>query len=132
MKSIDLYRLVLPARHAWRYFYPAVVTVAVVVAVGCSTVAAFWLASFLLAASAHHNPLHAGLWGWWDAMSAWHEGGLPRAGRRIAGAAVLGCLLAFGGPPLAWWAIRNGTGRRALYGSAQFATEADIRRAGLL
>jgi lysylphosphatidylglycerol synthetase-like protein (DUF2156 family) len=132
MNGSILYRGVLLVRHAWRHLYPALVTVAVVAALGCATAGAFWLASFLLVASEHHNPLHAGLWDWWDAASAWHDGRLPKAGRKIAGAAVLGCLMAFGGPLFAWWAIRNGSGRRELHGSAQFATEADIRRAGLL
>jgi hypothetical protein len=112
--------------------YPAVVTLVILGAFGCATVAAFWLASFLLYASLHHNPLHAGLWGWWDAVSAWHDGRQPKVGRKLAGAAVLGVLIAFGGPPFAWWAIRNGAGKRELHGSAKFATEADIRRAGLL
>jgi hypothetical protein len=29
--------------------------------------ASLWLASFFLYASLRVNPLHAGLWGWWDA-----------------------------------------------------------------
>lgn len=116
----------------WPQVYPAVMTLVILGACGCAAVAAFWLASFLLYAGLHHNPLHAGLWGWWDAVSAWRDGRQPKVGRKLAGSLVLGVLIAFGGAPLAWWAIRQGGSKRELYGSAKFATEADIRRAGLL
>src|SRR5258708_5833326 len=102
-RLMNLLRLM---RRVWRHMYPTVMTLVILGAFGCATVAAFWLASFLLYASLHNNPLHAGFWGWWDAVSAWHDGRQPKVGRKLAGAVVLGVLIAFGGPPLAWWAIR--------------------------
>lgn len=110
----------------------AVITLAVLIGLGAGMIAALWIAGFLLYASQHHNPLHVGVWGWIDAVSTWHQGGLPRQGRRLVAVGVMGLLVAFGGPVLAWWAIQEQGGRRELYGSARFANEADVRRAGLL
>jgi hypothetical protein len=110
----------------------AMITLALLIGLGAGIVAALWIAGFLLYASQHHNPLHAGVWGWIDAVTTWHQGGLPKQGRRLVAAGVMGLLVAFGGPVLAWWGIQKQGGRRELYGSARFASEADVRRAGLL
>ncbi|MDT8835863.1 hypothetical protein ParKJ_00375 [Paraburkholderia fungorum] len=93
---------------------------------------ALWLASFFFVASQHLNPLHAGFHAWPDAALAWHDGHLPKQGRRLAGAALFGVVLAFGAPALGVYTLLEQSGRRRLYGSARFANEADIRRAGLL
>lgn len=97
-----------------------------------SLAASLWLASFFLYTSLHINPLHAGLWGWLDLASAWCDGVAPNVGRRLVGAALFGALLAVAGPVLGIHAIRGCSGRRRLYGSARFASGAEIRDAGLL
>ncbi|CAB3780308.1 hypothetical protein [Paraburkholderia caffeinilytica] len=110
----------------------AVVTVTVLAILLGGLAAALWLASFFLYASLRMNPLHAGLWGWLDAALARHDGLIPNAGRRLAGAALFGVLLAFGGPAFGLYALWERSGQRRLYGSARFASDAEIRDAGLL
>ncbi|MFT4436001.1 hypothetical protein ACMX25_21760 [Caballeronia sp. 15715] len=109
----------------------AAITVAVLaIAIG-GLIASLWLASFFLYASLRVNPLHAGLWGWPDALLAWHDGQW-NGGRRLVGAALLGTLVAVGGPSMGLYSLVTSTGRRRLYGSARFACESEIRAAGLL
>ncbi|MFM0226415.1 hypothetical protein [Paraburkholderia dipogonis] len=110
----------------------AVITVTVLAILFGGLVAALWLASFFLYASLRINPLHAGLWGWLDAALARHDGLMPSDGRRLAGAAIFGVSLAFGGPAFGLHALWERSGRRRLYGSARFASDAEIRDAGLL
>ncbi|TDV38018.1 hypothetical protein C7405_102218 [Paraburkholderia caballeronis] len=110
----------------------ALVTVAVLATLAGALLASLWVASFFLYASLRLNPFHAGIWGWPDALLAWHGGLMPNGGRRLAGAAVLGVLVAVGSPAMALYSIWERTGRRRLYGSARFASEAEIRAAGLL
>ena len=110
----------------------AVITVTVLAILFGCLVAALWLASFFLYASLRINPLHAGLWGWLDAALARHDGLMPSDGRRLAGAAIFGVLLAFVGPAFGLRALWERSGRRRLYGSARFASDAEIRDAGLL
>lgn len=107
-------------------------TLAIMGAAAAGLTLALWLASFFFLASQHANPLHAGFHAWTDAALAWHDGHLPKQGRRLAGAAFFGSVLAFGAPALGVYALLEQSGRRRLYGSARFANEADIRRAGLL
>ncbi|PYE17264.1 hypothetical protein [Paraburkholderia silvatlantica] len=116
------------AYHAVR----ALQTLAIVVAAAGGLVLALWLASFFFVASHHVNPLHAGLHAWPDAALAWYDGRLSNEGRRLAAAALFGVVLAFGVPALGVYTLLDRSGRRRLYGSARFANEADIRRAGLL
>lgn len=110
----------------------ALVTVAVLAAVTGSLLASLCAASFFLYASLRLNPFHAGPWGWPDALLAWHDGSMPNGGRRLAGSALLGVLVAVGGPTMGLYSLWERTGRRRLYGSARFASEAEIRAAGLL
>jgi type IV secretory pathway TraG/TraD family ATPase VirD4 len=110
----------------------ALVSVAALMLVAAALTAALWLASFFLYASAHVNPLHAGFHAWPDAALAWYDGRLPQAGRRIAASALFALVLAFGVPALGLYTLRERAGRTHLYGSARFASEAEIRRAGLL
>nr|WP_258170405.1 hypothetical protein [Burkholderia multivorans] len=112
-----------------RYAGTTLLVIAVAVGLG---VAALWLASFFLCASLRMNPFHAGFHTWLDAALAWRDGRLPKDGRRLAGAALFGVLLAFGAPVAGVGAMLDRSARRRLYGSARFANEADIRRAGLL
>jgi hypothetical protein len=109
----------------------AITAIALVLLTG-ALMASLWLASFFLYASLRVNPLHAGMWGWPDALLAWHDGRMPNGGRRLAGAALLGALVAVGGPVMGLYTVWERTGRRRLYGSARFASEAEIRAAGLL
>ncbi len=109
----------------------AITVAALAILAGC-LLASLWLASFFLYASLRLNPLHAGLWGWHDALLAWHDGRMPNGGRRLASAALLGVFAAVGGPALGLTMLWERTGRRRLYGSARFASEAEIRAAGLL
>uniref|UniRef100_UPI003F4F569D hypothetical protein n=1 Tax=Caballeronia sp. LjRoot34 TaxID=3342325 RepID=UPI003F4F569D len=116
----------------WHHARRGAITLVVLVAFAAGLAAAMWFASFFLYASLRVNPLRAGMWGWFDAARAWYAGGLPKEGRRIAGSALFGMLLAYGAPGAAvcaWWVP---SGRRHLYGSARFASEAEIRAAGLL
>ena len=115
-----------------RHVRPTAITVAALVLLTGALLASLWLASFFLYASLRVNPLHAGLWGWPDALLAWHDGRMPNGGRRLAGAALLGALVAVGGPAIGLYTVWERTGRRRLYGSARFASEAEIRAAGLL
>ncbi|MBB5447807.1 MULTISPECIES: hypothetical protein [unclassified Paraburkholderia] len=110
----------------------ALVALVILVVVTGALVASLWLASFFLYASLRLNPFHAGLWGWPDAVLAWRDGQMSSGGRRVAGAAFLGALVAVGGPAMGLYTLWERTGRRRLYGSARFASEAEIRAAGLL
>ncbi|RQV59892.1 hypothetical protein DF018_30155 [Burkholderia cenocepacia] len=110
----------------------ALVTVAILVIVAGALLASVWVASFFLYASLRLNPFHAGLWGWPEALLAWHDGLMPRGGRHLAGAALLGVLVAIGCPAMGLYSLWERSGRRRLYGSARFASEAEIRAAGLL
>ncbi|MFM0433731.1 hypothetical protein PQQ75_32315 [Paraburkholderia aspalathi] len=110
----------------------AAITVAALVLLTGALMASLWLASFFLYASLRVNPLHAGVWDWPDALLAWHDGQMPNGGRRLAGAALLGVLFAAGSPVMGLYTLLERTGRRRLYGSARFASEAEIRAAGLL
>ncbi|WP_342706065.1 hypothetical protein OHZ10_36075 [Burkholderia arboris] len=107
-------------------------TIAVLAAVTGALLASLWVASFFLYASLRLNPFHAGLWGWLDALLAWHDGSMPNGGRRLVGSALLGVLVAVGGPAMGLYSFCERTGRRRLYGNARFASEAEIRAAGLL
>lgn len=114
------------------YVRTAAITVAALVILAGALLASLWLASFFLHVSLRLNPLHAGLWGWAYALLAWHDGTMPNGGRRLAGAALLGVLVAAGGPAMGLYTLWERTGRRRLYGSARFASQAEIRAAGLL
>ncbi|RKE39487.1 hypothetical protein B0G76_5915 [Paraburkholderia sp. BL23I1N1] len=120
------------SRGAGYHAVRALVTLAIVATAAAGLILALWLASFFFVASQHANPLHAGFHAWPDAALTWYDGRLPGQGRRLAGTALFGFLLAFGAPALAAYALPDRSGRRRLYGSARFANEADIRRAGLL
>jgi hypothetical protein len=117
---------------AGRHARTAASTVAALALLAGALLASLWLASFFLYASLRVNPTHAGLWGWPDALLAWHDGRMLNGGRRLAGAALLSVLVAVGGPALGIYTLWERTGRRRLYGSARFASEAEIRAAGLL
>lgn len=118
--------------HQIQHIRTAVVTLAVLACLLGGLAASLWLASFFLYASLRINPLHAGLSGWLDAVLAWRHGLMPNAGRKLAGAALFGMLMSFGGPVFGLHALWERSGRRRLYGSARFASEPEIRRAGLL
>ncbi|WP_186105346.1 hypothetical protein [Burkholderia gladioli] len=118
-----------PAAHHVR---AALVTLAILVIVTGAVLASSWVASFFLYASMRLNPFRAGLWGWPDALLAWHDGLMPHGGRHLAGAALLGVLVAAGCPAMGLYSLWERSGRRRLYGSARFASEAEIRAAGLL
>lgn len=110
----------------------ALLTLAIVAGAAAGLALALWLASFFFVASQHVNPLHAGFHAWLDAALAWHDGQLPKQGRRLVGAAFFGVLLAFGVPAFGVYSFLDHSSHRRLYGSARFANEADICRAGLL
>jgi hypothetical protein len=115
-----------------RHVRTAAATAAALALLAGALLASSWLASFFLYASLRINPLHAGLWGWPDALLAWRDGRMPNGGRRLAGAALLGVLFAAGGPVMGLYTLWERTGRRRLYGNARFASEAEIHAAGLL
>lgn len=110
----------------------ALITVAVLATIAGALAASLWVASFVLYTSQRLNPFHAGLWGWFDALLAWHDGLMRNGGRHLAGAALLGVLVALGCPAIGLYSLWERSGRRRLYGSARFASEAEIRAAGLL
>jgi len=110
----------------------AVITVGMLAIVAGAVVASLWCASFFLYASLRMNPFHAELRGWPEALLIWRDGLMPGGGRRVAGAALLGVMVAMGVPAMSGYVLWERTGRRRLYGSARFACEAEIRAAGLL
>lgn len=109
-----------------------VITIGVLLAVGAASTAALWIAGFVFFALAHHNPLQAGGFGYIDALTDWSNGWLPGYGKRLAMAGVIGAGLTFVGPLVLVGIWRAQAAQRALHGSARFATEAEIRKAGLL
>jgi hypothetical protein len=121
-----------PLSSQLQHIRTAAVTLAVLACLFGGLTVALWLASFFLYASLRINPLHAGLWSWLDAVLAWRHGGMPGAGRRLAGAALFGVVLSFGGPVFGLHALWEHSGRRRLYGSARVAREWEIRKAGML
>ncbi|CAB3782198.1 hypothetical protein [Pararobbsia alpina] len=119
----------------WYHAFVAAKTLAILIVIGAALLAALWFASFFLYASLRMNPLHAGWWAWLDAARAaraGHDGMVPKGARRLIGSGVFGLLVAFGGPGLGWYALWERSGHRRLYGSARFASDAEIRAAGLL
>ncbi|NGM80170.1 hypothetical protein [Burkholderia multivorans] len=108
------------------------ITVGVLIALGVASLAALWIAGFVFFALAHHNPVRAGGFGYIDALTDWSNGWLHGYGRRLAVAGVIGCGLAFVGPLVLIGVVHAQMGQRELHGSARFATEAEIRKAGLL
>lgn len=105
--------------------------IAILVVLALVMVISLWLASFFLYASFRLNPLHAGFWGWCDVWLLWREGGVPQGARHLAGAALLALLVSVGLPAMALYTVWERTARRSLHGSARFASEAEIRAAGL-
>jgi hypothetical protein len=116
----------------WQQACHGTITLLVLAILVAGLAAAMWFASFFLCASLRLNPFHAGMWGWFDAARAWYAGAWPREGRRLAGSALFGLLLAYGAPGAAVYALWDHSDRRHLYGSARFASDAEIRAAGLL
>ena len=134
----------------WQHALLAAKTLAVLVLLGAALLAACWLASFFLYASWRMNPFHAGWWAWLDAARgvlgnhapdaalathvsvSGHGGAITALERRLIGSAVFGVLVAFGAPALGGYVLWERSGRRRLYGSARFASDAEIRAAGLL
>ncbi len=110
----------------------AAVTLAALACLMTGLAASLWLASFLLYASLRINPLHAGMWGWFDAVLMWRDGTMPNIGRKLVRAALIGVLVSLGGPVLGVQTLWASSRRRHLYGSARFANESEIRQAGLL
>ncbi|MPV71475.1 hypothetical protein [Burkholderia sp. BE17] len=110
----------------------ALVTMVALACLMVGLAASLWLASFLLYASLHINPLHAGLWGGIEAVLMWRDGMMPNIGRKLVGAALFGVLVSLGGPVFGVHALWASSRRRRLYGSARFANESEIRQAGLL
>src|SRR5476651_2578327 len=115
------------ANAAGHHARTAAITIAALALLAGALLASLWLASFFLYASLRVNPLHAGLQGWLDAVLAWHDGRTPKEGRRLIGSALFGLLVAFGGPGLGLYTLWERSGRRRLYGSARFASDAEIR-----
>src|SRR5258708_33805385 len=105
------------ANAAGHHARTAAITVAALALLAGALLAALWLASFFLYASLRVNPLHAGIWGWLDAARAWHDGALPKEGRRLAGSALFGVLVAFGGPGLGLGPLGGPSAHPRLYAS---------------
>jgi hypothetical protein len=124
--------MIQASSHPFLHIRSAAVTLAVLACLSGAVAASLWLASCFLYASLRLNPLHAGLWSWLDAVLAWRHGWMPGAGRKLAGAALFGVVLSFGGPAFGLHALWARSGRRRLYGSARFASESEIHKAGLL
>ncbi|WP_175838366.1 hypothetical protein [Burkholderia anthina] len=121
-----------PSSPLRQHIRTAVVTLAALACLMVGLAASLWLASFLLYASLRINPLHAGLWGWLDAVLMWRDEMMPNIGRKLVGSALFGVLVSLGGPVLGVHALWVNLHRRHLYGGARFANESEIRQAGLL
>ncbi|ABO58724.1 hypothetical protein ABWH74_001446 [Burkholderia vietnamiensis] len=119
----------LPLR---QHIRTAVVTLAALACLMAGLAVSLWLASFIFYASLRMNPLHAGVWGWFDAVLMWRDGMMPNVGRKLVGAALFAVLVSAGGPVVGFHALWASSHRRRLYGSARFANESEIRQAGLL
>jgi hypothetical protein len=122
----------IEANTGWAYVRTIMVTIGILLVLAVGLTVALWCAGFFYFAFAHQNPLHAGWWGWFDGVSACVQHCKPVEHRHLLGSAVLALALVFGAPLLAWVSIRDQRERRELYGSARFASEHDIRKAGLL
>lgn len=118
--------------HAAAYARSVAIVIGVLTVLALGLAAALWLAGFIYFAVGHNNPLHAGWWGWFDGVSAWLDGRAPKERRHLLGSAVLALAIVFGGPLFGWASIQSRRARRELHGSARFATEREIRKAGLL
>jgi len=104
----------------------------VLVVLTVASIAALWLAGFLFFALSWHNPLLAGAFGYIDALIDWSNGQLAGYGKRLVIAGVIGGLVPFLGPFVVVALLRAQAQTRELHGSARFANEAEIRKAGLL
>jgi hypothetical protein len=109
-----------------------VITLAVLLMLLAGLAAALRCAGFFYVAFAHRNPLHAGWWDWIEGVSGCMEQCRSVEHRHLLGSAVVALARGFGGPLFAWAAVRNRVDTRELHGSARFATEREIRKAGLL
>lgn len=92
------------------------------------TWAALWLAAAGFLAANKTNPLRAE----WDSLPRYWDryGEDPRHKKQLLASMALAFGLCYVGAPLALW--KGAQRRRELYGSARFANDAEIRKAGLL
>ncbi len=118
--------------HAVEYARAVAIVIGVLTVLALGLAAALWLAGCIYFAVDHHNPLHAGWWGWFDGVSAYLDGRASKERRHLLGSAVLALVIVFGAPLLGWASIQSQRAQRELHGSACFATEREIRKAGLL
>jgi hypothetical protein len=119
-------------RTGWGHARVTVITITVLLVLAVGLIAALRCVGFFYFAFGHRNPLHAGWWSWVDGVSACMQRCRPVEHRHLLGSAVLALALVFGGPLFAWTAIRNQVDTRELHGSARFASEREVRKAGLL
>lgn len=119
-------------QQAFKLRHMLAITICILIALGIASIAALWIAGFVFFALAHHNPLQAGGFGYLDAQMDWSNGWLSGYGKRLAIAGVIGGGVSFVGPLVLIGVVRAQMAQRDLHGSARFATEAEIRRAGLL
>jgi hypothetical protein len=124
--------LLTESQASWAHVRITAIMLAVLLVFVVGLVVAVRCASFFYVAFAHRNPLHAGWWDWVDGVSACLQQCRPVEHRHLLGSVVLALALVFGGPLFAWAAVRNHGDTRELHGSARFATEREIRTAGLL
>jgi type IV secretory pathway TraG/TraD family ATPase VirD4 len=129
---IQMEKSMAEPRTGWTHVRIAAITLAVLLVFVVGLVAALRCAGFFYVAFAHRNPLHAGWWDWVDGVSACLQQCRPAEHRHLLGSGVLALALVFCGPLFAWVAVRNRVDTRELHGSARFATEREIRKAGLL
>ncbi|QVN18988.1 hypothetical protein [Burkholderia pyrrocinia] len=123
-----------PDMKAWWGSSGRVMTIAlgVLAVLAIETVVALWLAGFVFFALARHNPFLAGGFGYVDALTDWSHGLLDGYGKRLVIAGAIGGLVTYVGPLAVVGVLRAQSGKRELHGSARFANEREIRKAGLL
>ncbi|KWN82997.1 hypothetical protein [Burkholderia stagnalis] len=87
-----------------------------------------YMAGFLFLAFAKMNPLHVTLTTWGDYWSWYHH--VPAIKKRLVVALLLSCLFMFLAPALIYSKLTEV--KKTLFGEARFATDSEIRKAGLM
>ncbi|RQU83902.1 hypothetical protein [Burkholderia cenocepacia] len=104
------------------------IAVAVFVAIGLCLVAANYMAGFLFLAFAKMNPLHVKVSTWWHYWSWYHD--VPTIRKRLMLTMIFSAGFSLVVPAII--VAKLSEVKQSLYGEARFATDAEIRKAGLM
>lgn len=101
---------------------------AVFVAIGLCLVAANYIAGFMFLAFAKMNPLNVKVTTWWHYWSWYHD--VPAIKKRLVITMIFSAGLSLIVPAIIVAKLTEV--KQSLYGEARFATDAEIRKAGLM